>query len=93
MSLDISGFAKVTAFSSLETLQEKVTLGLNYFVAASALVAVIMIIIAGYTFITASGDPDRIQKAGQTITAAVVGLIIVFVARLIVEFVVARITS
>ena len=74
---------------TLEALaQGRVMTALNFFIAFSALVAVILIIMAGYMFITSAGDPEKIEKAQKTITAAVVGMIIVFLARVIVGFVI-----
>lgn len=97
MAVDLSALTKATIlsqFTSPEALVNgKVTTAINFFVGFSALVAVIMIIVAGYTFITAAGDPDKIDKAGKTITAAVVGLVIVFIARILVEFVIKKITG
>jgi uncharacterized BrkB/YihY/UPF0761 family membrane protein len=60
---------------------------LNTFVGLSALVAVILIVVAGYTFITSAGDAEKVEKAQKTLTAAIVGMIIVFLARVIVGFV------
>lgn len=65
----------------------KVTTWINFFIAFAAVVAVIMIVVAGYKFITAAGDPDKIEGGKKMITAAVVGLIIVFVAALIVKYI------
>ncbi len=65
----------------------KVVDAINFFTGFAALVAVILIIVAGYMFITSSGDPDKVDKAGKTLSGTIVGLIIVFVARLLVEFV------
>ena len=53
----------------------------------AALVAVILIIVAGYMFITSSGDADKVEKAGKTLSGAIVGLVIVFIARILVEFI------
>jgi hypothetical protein len=47
-----------------------------------------MLVVGGYTFITSVGDAEKAQKAQKTLTAAIVGLIIVFIARAIVFFVV-----
>lgn len=55
--------------------------------------AVIMIIVAGMKFITASGDSNSISGARQTITYAIVGLVIVAAAQFIVQFVLRRITK
>ena len=53
----------------------------------AALVAVILIVVAGYMFITSAGDADKVEKAGKTLSGAIVGLIIVFIARILVEFI------
>jgi len=54
----------------------------------SGIAAVIAIIIAGITFVTADGDSGKISSAKNTIIYAVVGLIVIFLARAIVVFVV-----
>ncbi len=60
---------------------------LNFAIGFSVVVAVIMIIYGGYTFIMSSGDPENISKGGKMITAAVVGMAIVFLAKLLIMFV------
>lgn len=51
------------------------------------IVAVIMIVIAGFKYITAGGDSGSIQSAKNTLIYAIVGLIIVAMAQYIVQFV------
>lgn len=60
---------------------------LNLAVGFSVIVAIIMVIYGGYTFITANGDPENISKGGKILTAAIVGLVIVFLARFIIVFI------
>ncbi|MBI5404632.1 MAG: hypothetical protein HY976_00225 [Candidatus Kerfeldbacteria bacterium] len=52
-----------------------------------ALVAVVMIIIGGFQWMTAAGNEEKIEKAKKVISAAVIGLIIVLLAWAIVIFV------
>lgn len=52
----------------------------------SALVCVILLIVSGYGFITSAGDAEKIEKAQKSLTAAIVGLVIVFIAVIIVYF-------
>ncbi|MBI3115123.1 MAG: hypothetical protein HYZ09_01350 [Candidatus Kerfeldbacteria bacterium] len=52
-----------------------------------ALVAVSFIIYGGFTWMTASGNDDRIGKAKSIISAAVIGLIVVILAWAVVIFV------
>ena len=59
-----------------------------YFIAG--LVAVIVIIIAGLTFINSGGDSGRVAKAKNQILYAVVGLIVVISAFAITNFVIGR---
>ena len=63
------------------------TNGLNmvYFVLGA--LAVIIIILAGYQYLTANGEPAKAQKAMQTILYAVIGLVVVVCAFAITNFV------
>jgi len=53
-----------------------------------ALIAVIMIIIGGFMWMTAGGNEERVEKAKKMISAAVIGLIIILLAWAIVIFVI-----
>jgi len=59
---------------------------LSFFIGFSVVVAVVLSIYSGILFITSSGDPENIQKATKALTAAIIGLLIVFLSRLIVVF-------
>lgn len=50
-------------------------------------VAIGFIIVGGFTYITSSGDPSGIKKAKDTITHAVVGLIISMLAFGVVRYI------
>ena len=68
-------------------LENKIKPGLNWIVAMAVVAAVAMIIVAGYNLITSNGDPEKIQKATKGITAAIIGLVIAFSARIILVFI------
>ncbi len=53
----------------------------------AALVCVVILIAAGYSYITAAGDEQKIEQAGKTLTYAIVGLVICFISVILVEFV------
>lgn len=53
----------------------------------AAVVAVAYIIFGGYSWMVASGDPQKLKKAQDTLVYAVVGLIVVIISGLIVKFV------
>ena len=92
--IDIGGLSPINSagYRDLDTLVGgKVADLINWGTGFAALVAVIFLVIAGYTYITAAGDADKIEKAGKTITASIVGLVIVFIARVLVELVLQKI--
>ncbi|HSX41094.1 MAG TPA: pilin [Candidatus Saccharimonadales bacterium] len=60
-----------------------------FFIAGT--VAVIVLIIGGVGYMASTGDPTRITKAKNTILYAIVGLIVVILARAIVAFVVGKV--
>ena len=58
---------------------------INLLIALGSIVAVAMIIISGYTLITSTGDPDKVDQGQKTLTGAVIGLVIVWVAGLLIK--------
>jgi uncharacterized membrane protein len=61
---------------------------LNLFSAAVGVIAVIMLIIGGFRYITSAGDEAGAKSARNTIIYAIVGLVIVALAQFIVKFVI-----
>lgn len=62
----------------------------NILALVAGVAAVILIIVGSFQFITAAGDSGKISSARKTLTFAIVGLIVIVVARTIVVFVVSR---
>jgi len=60
---------------------------INMAILLAALVCVVILIAAGYSYITAAGDEQKIEKAGKTLTYAIVGLVICFISVILVQFV------
>ncbi|MBI2985016.1 MAG: hypothetical protein HYY50_05340 [Candidatus Kerfeldbacteria bacterium] len=100
--LPMVAHGQATTFS-VESLGEQIGLGsadlketviniLQLVLGLLALIAVIMIIIGGFTWLTAGGNEEKVDKAKKIISAAVIGLIIVLLAWAIVIFV-ARTTA
>ncbi len=56
-------------------------------------VAVIMIIVAGFKYVTSGGDSNSISGAKSTLLYAIVGLIIVAMAQFLVKFVFDRVST
>jgi len=60
-----------------------------YFIAGIA--AVLVIILAGYFYVTAAGNASQIKRAKDAIIGAVAGLVVVIMAFVITQFVLGRI--
>lgn len=59
----------------------------NIFSIVVGIIAVIMIIVGGFKYITSSGDSGNVTSAKNTIMYAIIGLVIVALAQIIVRFV------
>ena len=55
------------------------------------LAAVVVIIMAAYNFLTAAGDPDKVSKARNYIIYALIALVVAFLARAIVNWILTEI--
>ena len=64
-----------------------IAVAINLLSLAVGIAAVVMIIVAGLQFITASGDSNKISSARTSIIYALIGLVIVVFAQTIVHFV------
>jgi type IV secretory pathway VirB2 component (pilin) len=58
---------------------------INLLIGLGSVVAVAMIIISGYTLITSTGNPDKVEQGQKTLTGAVIGLVIVWAAGLLIK--------
>jgi cytochrome bd-type quinol oxidase subunit 2 len=65
----------------------------NIFSVIVGVVAVIMIIVGGFRYITSGGDSNNISSAKNTIIYAIIGLVIVALAQFIVQFVLNKVTA
>src|SRR5947209_3253133 len=64
------------------------TSAVNIFSWVVGIVAVIMIIVGGFRYITSGGSSDKIGSAKNTLIYAIIGLIIVALAQFIVHYVI-----
>ncbi len=56
-------------------------------ISIAAILSIIFIIVAGFNFITASGDEKKIASAKGTLTYAIVGLIVLILTFVILQIV------
>jgi len=73
------------------TLDSWIITMINWAIGLAALAAVGMLIFAGYMYISASGDEGKVEKATKTLTFAIVGLVVCFIAVVLVRFVLTNI--
>ena len=74
-------------------VQGIVTDMINIFSLVVGIISVIMIIYGGFKYITSGGDSGNVTGARNTITYAVIGLVIVALAKFVVQFVLNKVTT
>ena len=67
------------------SLSEYVTKFASWAIGAGISIAIIMVIYAGYTMITSSGDPSKIGFAKEVIVAALTGIVFLAGAQLVLN--------
>jgi hypothetical protein len=93
-SLQIDSTQKCSDTSgSVDSFNHILTVVINIFSVIVGVVAVIMIIIGGFRYITSGGSTERVTGAKNTILYAIIGLVIVALAQIIVKFVLNKATS
>lgn len=75
---------QITTYSGLVATTKQV---LDFLIGVSGLVAVIILVYGGVMFITSAGESDKVEKATNIIKYAIMGLILVFISVMIVNFV------
>lgn len=60
---------------------------INIFSVVVGIVAVIMIMVSGFKYVTANGDSGNLTSAKQTLLYAIIGIVIVALSQFIVRFV------
>ena len=72
---------------SSKTVEDLIVDVLNWMIGAAAVVCVVMLVVGGYSYMTAGGDEQKVGKATKTLTNAMIGLAICFIAVILVNFV------
>jgi hypothetical protein len=74
-------------FTTLDGTVAKIAGLIDTLMNFAGLVAVVMLVYGGYMMITSGGDPEKVEKGQSSISGAVIGLIVVFVAKLVIVYV------
>jgi cytochrome bd-type quinol oxidase subunit 2 len=95
-SLACDGLTPITDGGDCTTNTDEPNIGntvkniLNILSVVAGIIAVVMIMIAGVKFMTSQGDPGKISSARSAVIYAVIGLVVVALSQIIVQFVIAR---
>lgn len=60
---------------------------INWFIGFAAVLSVVMIIVSGFQYIVSFGDEKKIGKATSSLIFAIIGMILVFIAPIVIQFV------
>lgn len=77
----------------VSTVNKNVQLALMIFSAIVGIIAVVMMIVGGVRYITSGGDSGNVTAAKNTILYAIIGLVVVALAQIIVQFVLKKFTG
>ena len=94
--LDIFAEANPGQYIGGETttpLNESITTIINWIIGVLGIVAVVVMIMGGVTYMTSSGDAGKVKKAKDTILYGLIGLIVCALAFAIVNFVIAGVLT
>ena len=86
---DFSG-ADGANFDTSATIGSVVAMAIKGFIALLGVIFVVLIILAGYKWMNAGGEEEKVREAKDTIRRAIIGLIIIIAAYAITEFVFTR---
>jgi len=84
MEIDLSKITTITNTDFAAFVLEMINWAINF----AAILAVIMIIVAGFQYITSMGDEKKISSANRSLIFALIGMILVFLAPSVIEFII-----
>jgi len=64
---------------------------INALLVLAAIAAIVFVIIGGVRYITAQGDEDAVEQAKNTVIYAIIGIIVIILAAVIVNFFVSQV--
>ena len=79
---DLSQY-NVTRFADL---QEFIDFAIDFFMSLAVIIAVVFIVVTGFTYILSFGDETKIQKANKALVYIIVGLAVALIAPLVIRF-------
>ena len=65
----------------------------SFMIRASFLIAIVFLVVGGFKYLTSGGNSEKVKSATSTLTAAVVGILIILVGWLVLNFVFTQFTT
>jgi len=90
---DNPGQCNVAGSDATTRINDIVHTIVNLLSAVVGIVAVIMIIVGGFRYITSGGNDTSVTAAKNTILYAIIGLVVVALAQIIVRFTLSKLTN
>ena len=75
----------ITGVSKTGSLKDNIILVINWILGFVGLVAVVMLVYGGFTYVISGGDEQKLESAKNTIIYAVIGIVVVLLAFVIVR--------
>ncbi|MBI4713887.1 Ig-like domain-containing protein [Candidatus Uhrbacteria bacterium] len=91
--VDLKAFAEASGFATGPSIQLIIARLIRTFVSFVGIIAVVMIVYAGFLYMTAVGNTKRIETAKKILQQAIVGLIIVLASFGIVQFIIGKLVE
>lgn len=91
-NLSLSGSSDCDPVEATNDINDTIRTVINVFTTVVGVVAVIFIIIGGFKFVTSGGDSGKVGSAKSTILYALIGLAVIALAQIIVQFVLKKST-
>jgi uncharacterized membrane protein len=91
-SFSAAGTTVCDSSQGTKKVNDTITEGINLLSVIAGVVAVVMIIMAGFRYITSNGDSAKVGSAKNTLLYAIIGLVIVALSQMIVKFVLNKAT-
>ena len=84
---------ETTALGRDKSLQETIAQIINIFLSVLGIIAVIIILLGGFKWMTAQGNEEKTDEAKKLIGAGVIGLVIILAAYAIAKFVITNLKT
>jgi hypothetical protein len=88
-----SGGSGCTPTDGVSDVNKLIRTAIRIFQSVVGIIALIMMVTSGLRFVTSGGDPGKVTSARNTLLYAAVGIVVVALSEVIIQFVLNRVTT